>query len=657
VHDRHFDFTQFGIIGEEFVSAFANAYVQYGSTLSLTTVLGHFSTVVNFLRWVVRHQEHLEPFLFSLRTDYRKAEPNEWEHVIALWRDVVIGNTEVRNRRKYNLIKSLNIVIKKMVAFGVVPKFSLIGPPSRFRPSRPTKTLAEVSVQGHSNQNSEILDRVLSNSTETGIDLQVKRDFLTTLVNENGKILGTPEAHANELMKINSRRLEAVRNCAEEDFLKWVDHWKQGRQLLERCDMSFEEIAVAARRYSRSAKRVFPPSDPAISLSRLIKFFLDHKEYQGQILGHEKGSLGRVMSRQLTRFGSPEVVQAFIFPHIDLTNSVITLLLCDTGANVSVARTLLVTCLQKTESSGYKKIIGTKTRSGGKLIIDELPINDLSHRVSSIRALETYHEISASIRKLAPKKISQFLFLYISKMTGEIRPIDGQIWANWFRVFRIRHPKISQLAIESKMIRPSVLMQAEFDKDAGIIASSAMADHYSLSPTRDYAFRYPNKMVWVRMIREFQALFQAVSIQSISGAAKKLGLTSRQVSTLFGEACRTGLGVACLNPKGGIQPGSIKGKVCNQLQKCHSCSNRIVVATTENLRDLIIWNDHLEKSRREWELTRPEKWSTDWLPWLVFTRVVIEQASRGRTAAEFTKAKLLAETRIRSGKVNLPSLW
>jgi hypothetical protein len=159
------------------------------------------------------------------------------------------------------------------------------------------------------------------------------------------------------------------------------------------------------------------------------------------------------------------------------------------------------------------------------------------------------------------------------------------------------------------------------------------------------------------MIREFQSLFQAVVIYSIREAGRKLGLTAGHVKKLFGEACRTGLGVACLDPKSGIQPGSEKGKTCTQLQNCPNCSNRVVVATVENLRDLILWNHHLEQSRIDWELTQPEKWERNWLPWLVFTRVVIEKARRGRTVPQFTKANALAEAIVAGGALSLPPLW
>lgn len=200
-------------------------------------------------------------------------------------------------------------------------------------------------------------------------------------------------------------------------------------------------------------------------------------------------------------------------------------------------------------------------------------------------------------------------------------------------------------------------MQACFDNKAGIIAAAALGDHKSLQTTSVYVDRYPNRLAWESMIRKFQSLFQAVSIYTIKGAAQKLGLSPRRAKKLFSEACRTGLGVACLNPKGGLQPGSEKGQTCTQLQSCHRCSNSFVVATANNLRDLIIWNKHLEQNRSEWEVNQPEKWQKDWLPWLVFTRVVLEQAARGRTAPQYNEASVLANKMIANNEVNLPLLW
>jgi hypothetical protein len=42
---------------------------------------------------------------------------------------------------------------------------------------------------------------------------------------------------------------------------------------------------------------------------------------------------------------------------------------------------------------------------------------------------------------------------------------------------------------------------------------------------------------------------------------------------------------------------------------------------------------------------------------LVFTQVVMDQASRGRTAPEFFKANLIAQAMVEKGGVHLPPLW
>jgi len=659
VHGRHFDFRDFEFLGTEFVSAFGIAFVKFSSTVALETAQSYFSAMVKFFRWVNENQQQLDELVFALRENYRESRPRDWENAVALWRNNVIGKEGMQNSGKYNLIRAVNALLRRLFALGALPKFFLVGAPSDLRPTRPTKTLAEI-VPKNSEIAAEIVDKALSKGTENGIELQVKRDFLMTLVNETGKILGTPEEHAKELMRINADRLGAIRRSAETDFKKWVGHWNEGQSALEACDKSYEEIAALI--YHKTSRGnysfdMFPREDPQTSLSRLLTFVAGKPEYRGRIVGHGKGTFCQRLSHQLTRFGSPAIVQAYLFPHIELTVAVITLILCDTGANVSVARTLLTRCMQNSENAGHKIIMGNKMRAGGKLIVDELPTRDRFHEISSVHAIEIYQAISESLRKLASKKHSELLFLCLGPNTGEVRGVSSLTWTRGFSLFRKRHPEISHLPISSNMIRPSVLMQADFDKETGIIAAAAIGDQASLRTTNGYVARYPNKLVWVRLIREFQALFHAVSIHSIKGAAEKLGLTARQVRTLFSEACRTGLGVACLNPKSGIQAGSEKGKTCTQVQNCHRCSNSLVIATVENLRDLIIWNHHLEEKRREWELTRPEKWAKDWLPWLVFTRVVIEQASRGRTAAQFRRANTIANTMILNGGINLPLLW
>jgi hypothetical protein len=195
---------------------------------------------------------------------------------------------------------------------------------------------------------------------------------------------------------------------------------------------------------------------------------------------HPEGFFKGGITKLITRLGGPEAVQAYLLPHSDLAHSIIVLILCDTGANVTVARTLSRECLEDSENKGYKIIRGNKMRSGGKLIVDELPVEDSRYEISCVKAIMTYQKISQPMRELAVEQYSRSLFLYAPK---SVRTIPMANWQKWFRVFRLRHEEISHLPIQAKMIRPSFLMQATFENETGIIAAATIGDHNSLRTT------------------------------------------------------------------------------------------------------------------------------------------------------------------------------
>ena len=73
------------------------------------------------------------------------------------------------------------------------------------------------------------------------------------------------------------------------------------------------------------------------------------------------------------KLGGSDFLQAFLFPHNEMTTAAFLLFLCDTGANVSVGLSLSVNCLEDSSESGYKIVKSVKNRAGGKLIVNELP--------------------------------------------------------------------------------------------------------------------------------------------------------------------------------------------------------------------------------------------------------------------------------------------
>jgi hypothetical protein len=663
-HGRHWDFSEFEILGRDFVAAFAPCFLAYSSVVARSTAATNYHAARLLLCFLTINRETLGQLIPILESDYTKATARAWEEALALWRDDLIGNDAISPVTKHGYIKSVNMLLRKMISRGVIPEITFLNSiPKARKASRATPSLAELHFHDIKEKSKKILEETLSGFGGTAVERQVKEDFLASLLSEAGDITGNPIEQAEALFQINRGRLKLLRSCAVKDFIKWRDSSLRGINLVRVCDLTFEEIAGIVdyrhkdlKKRSSALKTLFPEDEQDVSLARLLKYFVDHPKYRGRITWPQREIPPHWFFNLAPRFGGFKPLQDYLFPPVELTASVITLILCDTGANVSVALTLLRDCLEDSKERNYMVLKGNKMRAGGKIIFNELPIKDPLNEVSCVEAIQTYQMISGTLRGLATEKVANQLFLYFG-LSGSVRNPPIYRWNNYFRAFCNRHPELKDLKIQSKMVRVSVLLQASMDKDAGLFAANARGDHASIATTYDYLARYPNHVIWAAMIRKFMNLFQAVSIIDIKGAAEKLGLSSEQVERLFNEACRTGLGVICLDPKAGVQPGSKKGTNCAELQNCPTCPNCIVVATAEYLKDLILWNEHLERHRQEWENSRPERWGKVWLPWLVFTQVVIEQASRGRTVKEFKRARALANEQTNNGEINLPPLW
>lgn len=632
-HGRYWDFEEFKILGGDFILAFANCFVLHVTPIARSSAQTSYNEARRFLRFIVKKRKALPRLIAALKNDYTKATVQDWEKALALWRDDLISKTEVGPVTKHNQINTLNILLRRMVTYGVIPAIEYLNSnPKALKSAKTIPFLAELHPVGGDEPSG-----------------------------------GSAEEQAEAMFELNLERLEMVRSCAAQDFQRWRDHMLKGMRMVQDCDLEFEEIAATVdgghqdmHERARALRALFPDDDEELTLARFLKYFAHHPERRGRLFKASDSSRPpgwyKVLARRL---GGQDILQAYLFPPPELTTAVITLFLCDTGANVAVAKTLPLDCMEESTERGYKIIKGTKMRAGGKLIVNELPVKDPAHEVGCVEALDTYRTLSERLRKLAPEEAATRLFLHYHQyhQSGSVTTLTAFIWGSWFQAFRNRYRELKELKVESRMIRPSVLLQASRINEAGITAAGAIGAHASLATTWTYVAKSPNRAFWAGQVRKFQSLFQAVSIQSIEGAAEKLGLSTGQVEKLLGEAYRTGLGVVCIDPRAGVQPGSEKGEDCTQLQNCHSCPNRVVVATEENLKDLILWNRHLELHRPEWEQSRPERWGKVWLPWLVFTQVVIEQASRGRTAKQYKRARACAEALLAAGTVNLPPLW
>jgi len=629
------------------VSVFAKRAGGYGKSAAKRD---YYSLKV-FFSWIQSCWETFPGFREKLWANHRAISVDEWESVLHTWRDELVnGKNERSESTRAQVIRVVNVFINAWVCAKILKPVSRLTPVKNAnKKAKPKKCLAEVSNNSLTHRNIEESEPIQETHSSR---------FPADDVLQNGR-----KDIAAALAKINNQRLSDLRRCAEEELKVWYNHFKEGERLLLLCDMPVGEIRriVHSKYRNTNAKRwairrLFPIHTPDLAVSRYLTYVLH--EHRGLIPATSTSKTGNFHA-SFCRVNRLKVanLRAYLTPHPRATNAVQIIFLIDTGANVSVCNSLERNCISESELPNHKSIAGSKDRARGKLIVSELPTKDPAHQISCVQALEWYQQMSQRISDRAPGLLRNKLFLrHHLRGGGVVTTFSPHKSIKQFKLFLSRHAEFHGLDLTADMIRPTVLFQSIYKNDGNLIDANVLADHATLSMTSTYANKPSLRLIYDELIREFQSLFQTVSISNIDGAAQKIGMASSQFNKRLKRALRTGLGVACLNPKAGYQPGTIKGENCASLENCPRCPLRFVVATVPNITDLILFFRHLRMSRPEFEATRPQRWVETWLPWLVFADVALEKIQRGPTAAVFLSAKAAADARILAGSVNFPPL-
>src|SRR5947209_195436 len=395
-HGRYWDFGEFEILGRDFVSAFALCFVRYSSSVAKNTAEASYKAVRRLLLFLTGNRETLMPLIRVLESNHTEATTRDWEKALALWRDDLISKPDITPVTKHGYIKNLNTILKNMVGGGVIPDITYLDSlPKALKLSRATPTLAELRPPQIKERSKKILEEVLSGFGETELGHQVKEDFLASLLSEVGDMPGNAVEQAEALFELNRERLKMIRACAVKDFIHWRNYALKGIDLIHGCDLTFDEIAAlidskpsSSRRRARDLGYLFPKNDQELSLARLLKYFAEHPKYRGLMKWRHGDTVPRWFRRLATRFGGFEQLQDYLFPPSEMAASVITIILCDTGANVSVALTLLRDCLEVSKERGYMVLKGNKMRALGKVIVNELPVKDPANEVSCVEAIQ-----------------------------------------------------------------------------------------------------------------------------------------------------------------------------------------------------------------------------------------------------------------------------
>lgn len=612
-------------------------------------------TVRDFFVYVLERRGAAEDSTLyrALRSNHAGTVPAEdWEVLVDGWRERVKARLTPQGRKPspltvLNAIGRLRSMWELLAAEHLVVPLEIKGLPgaraSRVGKPRPALSQLHTGVEVPSKVQA-FVDKF--SPEERAPALAFVRALCADIGAEAARKL-TSDGLANAIIQMNDRRLATIRMCAERCFLCWRKHWEKGQQLLGICEYSPAQIGAlldpartTGRERMRRATQLFADPAPDDALANLLAYTMHLT--QGRT-NDPPGAINTFCKVQ----GGRLQVQAYMHPHHQIPLSLCLLLLVDSGANVEVVRASPFHCWGAGGDRGQREVrFGVKNRAGGKRITDYLDVlPQKGQLISSIQALEQYIEMTHPMRKLAPANVAAKLFLCFDKY-GEVTSFEAWRLFEPLRQFIEENPELHPFRFAASSIRVSVLLSEHFHHPNGLEAAQVRGDHASaITTNRSYTGSLPVHLVYDQMMREFMDRFQAMVVVTIDGSAAKLGISKEAFEWLVSDAARTGLGFACLNPKAGIQPGTTPGKQCTEFQNCAECSVRWVVATADNIADMILTNEHLRRQQAELSEESMDIWEKQWLPTLAFTEVALKRMQLGDTAPVFAQGKKLADER------------
>lgn len=655
-HGREYDYSSYRELGRLFVlhtTAFLKEYYHTRSALAAKRTHECWIGVLRYLQ-DKRSNKYLQEFHRKLDSDdYRCITAETWETVLYGWREDLSTDIEAGERRlitHHQRITRLNILWTEFAGSGLVPSITIRGfknaKSSYLRKSR--ETLAQLTLLDHA---TESTIRTASEKLVSFFDDNDKseaREYLRSLSQALSPdvVRDLPvEAVIEEIHVLNASRLAMLRQCAAADFKHWYEHWQKGEAAYRTSALNGSALVAALDSPTLSVSEIRQNS------ARLLKN-APERERLGYALRYiearYEGSISGIQGRihHLARsFGGRPNLMAYLHPHEHATLALWVLTMVDTGANCEVARATPWDCLRKSKHPNVMQVIlGPKNRAGGFIIIDELDIELPDGSLSLVRAFQMYQEMAARLHSRSDGDTAKLLLMHDTK--GYPQGLAEWTARIWFTEFLSRHDELRGLNALPSMIRPSVLMDVQHRNDGLVSASQAIADHAKPTTTlQHYTGRSPTKLRYALNVRAFQDRFQSIIIVTINGAAAKLGISQADFNTLLSEAARTGLGVACLDPLAGVQPGTRSGEQCTRMDKCWDCQMRWVVATVDNVADLILFNEYLNTTAEGNAEMLPEDWEERWLPWLAFTNVALQKLKESECAAVYAQAGPLANER------------
>lgn len=645
-HGRIFTFSDLiPLWGISFLEQVGIRFKQVISTLTPESSKNIYLSLLRALSWIGKSaDQHCQAIVTEALKNGRVRSADEWEDALFAYRASLVSRIAEQTVTGSSIdteIKALRAALDALTSGRLVPVTATPLPGVKYARRRAghRRSVAEVGLSKNNTVEDEI-DYVTfarkhfdtackAHGSDMGagnVDL-----FFAGIAAELEALETLPKDPVKAVCLVLERRLEALRSRAVAVVQEAEQLYERGCELLSKAAIDCGQFEAdyfkgSLNRRQRRAliRNLFP--DPRSSSDEGIEqgtanFLAVIDQLRGGIpprnAAEDNDVYGRFFGNRYFAYGGLRTIAPMLNPEGDAVGAALTLYLIESGANVSVGRTLDRDCIEASDLGGYHRITGHKARAKGKPIIIDLP--DSSPAIRAIKWL-----LSAG-RRLPVYAGEERNRLFLMRIGSRVQLMTSSFYAAWFKDFVSSAPGLEGLNLLPSMIRPSVLLHASLSNDGRLMTGMALGQHSTLI-SQGYQQKWPTRLLYDQNIRRFQGAFETLIMANVEDAASKLGITVEQFDARLGDLRPTGLGTYCQDQRG--RPGELRDS-CSSVDCWNDCPHLLIVAEVEAIAALQLWQTSLRAVQPEWERDQPERWDEVWLPWLCLTDVVEEKMVRG----------------------------
>lgn len=651
--NRCFDFQFLScLFGQLLSEKIAYKLAESFGTYARRTSISRYSIFKHFCIWIAESKE-FEPGSFMIRNNNLIQVAGNFERAINIWGEEKKIVYEGRLTTLGENVNNINSCFKVLQKAGLLPIFDKFKMPKNYHYGKGRrKSLAELDItQYDSTPLIEDLKERIKKVDEDIKESELEGLIASLLSSHSAESLQSDDALVEAMQRKTTELLETIRNLAEEKVIFWRQVYEEGQCLLKIAKPdSRKKFEIALAKKGKLRTSLYAEIFPGFNLNQALANFLYicQENYGGIVPSATLFADSQLFDKLMIRFGGKFRVGAMLNAHTDAVVGAMLMYLVDSGANVSVVRAINAKFEIPTDEPGWYKIASVKVRAGYKPIVENFPETDTAFRMTTIQALRFIEEAGQFVRS-KNKKITNILFFHCLYSAPSI--ISEDVISNRLRYF-LRDANFNSLCLTPGAIRPSYIIKYALLGNGDILTAQVLADHAGGSGvTETYALRWPIRMMYIKLIREYTESLEHQLFFGVEDASKMFGVSEFDAHGILKHAIRTGIGVSCRNPLAGVAPGSIVNEDCTNVSYCHGCEMKIFHITQGNLLDVLLVREHLVTKREEYEALRAAKWEKVYLPMLAFAEVVIEKVGRSRHAHMLKVLKVECDKIINDGWV------